>query len=60
MKVKELKEYLQDYDDEDEVYVVAEAINNTALRLEPYSVETTLPGVLLEGDIREGFPFRDL
>lgn len=53
MKVKELKEYLQDYDDEDEAYVVAEAINNTAFKLEPYSIETTLSGVLLEGDIRE-------
>lgn len=64
MNVRELKEYLQDYDDrdedEDEVYVIAEAINNTALKLEPYSIETALSGVLLEGDIREGFPFRDL
>lgn len=60
MKVRELKEYLLDYDDEDEVYVIAEAINATALKLEPYSIETTLPGVLLEGDTREGFPFRDM
>lgn len=60
MNVKELKEYLQDYNDEDEVYVVAEAINAIALKLEPYSFETTLPGVLFEGDITEGFPFKDL